>query len=100
MAKKEMIWDLSQLVENTNAASIQKKLEAMVAKAEEVRKKYHGKIVALTVEGLLELLELKDAYRLEFEGVVKYCRLFVYCTLLIQLTTLLSNLTMVRVGRI
>jgi len=75
MAKKEMIWDLSQLVESTNAASIQKKLEAMVAKAEEVRKKYHGKIVALTVEGLLELLELKDAYRLEFEGVVKYCRL-------------------------
>jgi len=38
MAKKEMIWDLSQLVESTNAASIQKKLEAMVAKAEEVRK--------------------------------------------------------------
>ena len=75
MAKKEMIWDLSQLVESTDAASIQKKLEAMVADAEEVRKKYHGKIVGLNVQGLLELLELKDAYRLEFEGVVKYCRL-------------------------
>jgi len=31
--------------------------------------------VGLNAQGLLELLELKDAYRLEFEGVVKYCRL-------------------------
>jgi len=75
MAEKEMIWDLSQLVESTDPASVQKKLEAMVAKAEKIRKTYHGKIGGLNAKGLLELLELEDAYTLGFEGVVKYCRL-------------------------
>ena len=75
MAKKEMIWDLSQLVESTDPTSVQKKLEAMVAKAEKIRKTYHGKIGGLNAKGLLELLELEDAYTLGFEGVVKYCRL-------------------------
>jgi len=75
MTKKEMIWDLSQLVESTDPASVQKKLEAMVAEAEKIRKTYHGKIGGLNAKGLLELLELEDAYTLGFEGVVKYCRL-------------------------
>jgi len=75
MTKKEMIWDLSQLVESTATASVRKKLEAMVGEAEKIRKTYHGKIGGLNAKGLLELLELEDAYTLGFEGVVKYCRL-------------------------
>jgi oligoendopeptidase F len=75
MTKDEMIWDLSQMVENTAPASIQKKLESMVAEVERVRAKYHGKIGGLDAKGVLELLEMKDAYTLKFEGVVKYCRL-------------------------
>jgi len=75
MTKDEMVWDLSQLVDSTNPASIQKKLESMVAEAEKVRDKYHGKIGSLDARGLLELLEVKDVYILEFEGVTMYCRL-------------------------
>ncbi len=75
MNKNEMIWDLSQLVERTDTTSIQKKLESMVTEAEKIRDTYHGKIVGLDAKGVLELLEMKDAYVLKFEGVNKYCRL-------------------------
>ena len=75
MIKDEMVWDLSQLIETTDLASIQKKLESMVAKAQEILDKYHGKIRGLDSKGLLELLETKDAYILKFEGVTMYCRL-------------------------
>ena len=75
MIKDEMVWDLSQLVESTDLASIQKKLESMIAEAEKIRDTYHGKIESLGAKGLLELLEMKDAYTLKFEGVIMYCRL-------------------------
>jgi len=75
MTKDEMIWDLSQMVENTDPPSIQKRLESMVAEGEKIRDKYHGKIGRLNAKGLMELLEIKDANTLKFEGVVKYCRL-------------------------
>lgn len=75
MAKDEMIWDLSQLVESTDPASIRKKLESMVAESLKVREKYHGRIGGLDARGLLELLELKDVLTLKYEGVTRYCRL-------------------------
>ena len=75
MTEDEMIWDLSQLVESTNPTSIQKKLESMVGEAERARDTYHSKIEGLDAKGLLELLEMKDAYTLRFEGVTRYCRL-------------------------
>ena len=75
MTIEEMIWDLSQLVESTDPASIKKKLESMVAEAEKVWGTYHGKIGGLDARGLLELLELKDAFTIKFEGVTKYCSL-------------------------
>ena len=75
MIKGEMIWDLSQLVENTDLTLIQKKLDSMVAEAEKIQEKYRGKIKGLDAKGVLKLLETKDAYTLKFEGVTKYCRL-------------------------
>jgi oligoendopeptidase F len=73
MAKDEMIWDLSQLVKDTNPASVQKELESMVAEAEKLRNKYHGKIGKLNAQGILQLLKLKDTLTLKFEGAVRYC---------------------------
>ena len=70
-----MIWDLSQLVECTDPASIQRQLEFMVTDAETIRVAYHGKIGSLDAKGILELLEVKDAYALRFDGVQLYCRL-------------------------
>lgn len=75
MTKDEMIWDLSQLVETTDSASIQKRLKSMVAEAEKLRGTYHGRIRGLDAEGVLKLLEMRDAYTLKFEGVIMYCRL-------------------------
>jgi oligoendopeptidase F len=75
MAKDEMIWDLSQLVESTDPASVQKKLDSMVTEAEKIRSKYHGKIVGLDSKDLLQLLESKDSFILRFDGAILYCRL-------------------------
>jgi len=75
MADKGMVWDLSQLVEDTNPASIREKLDSMVAVAETFREGYRGKICDLDEKGLLKLLEAKDAFSLEFEGVNLYCSL-------------------------
>jgi oligoendopeptidase F len=75
MAKSEMVWDLSQLVESTDPEYVKKKLETAVTDAEKIRKQYYGKIVELNAKGLLELLETRDSFFLKFEGVGKYCRL-------------------------
>jgi len=75
VAKYEMIWDLSQLVENTNPILIRKKLENMVSEAEKVRSEWHGKIAGLEAQGILHLLELKEAFNLKFEGAVRYGQL-------------------------
>ncbi|UCH57390.1 MAG: M3 family oligoendopeptidase [Candidatus Bathyarchaeota archaeon] len=75
MAEKEMIWDLSQMVDITDPEWMKEKLGSMVAEAENIRERYLGKIGGLDAVGLLELLELRDAHTLEFEGVSMYCRL-------------------------
>jgi oligoendopeptidase F len=75
MADKGMVWDLSQLIEDTNPASIREKLDSMVVEAERLRVEHHGKIGSLDAKGLLRLLEVKDDFILEFEGVNLYCSL-------------------------
>ena len=75
MSVEEMRWDLSQLVESTDPASVRQTLESMVAEAEKIREKYYGKIGGLDAEGLLGLLELNDSMTLKYGGVTLYCRL-------------------------
>ena len=75
MTVKGMIWDLAPLVESTDPAVVQKKLASMVVEAERMREIYHGKICNLSAKGLYELLEVKDAFSLAFEGVMMYCGL-------------------------
>jgi oligoendopeptidase F len=75
MVKDEMVWDLSQMVDKTDPASVQENLESMVAEAERIRKKYHGKIGGLDAKGLLTLLDLRDSFTLKFEGPLRYSQL-------------------------
>lgn len=75
MAKEEMRWDLSQLVESTETASILKKLEEMVSEALELRGEYYGKMAAFDAVSLLHFLELRDEFTLKYSGVTMYCRL-------------------------
>jgi oligoendopeptidase F len=72
LAVSEMVWDLSQLVESTVPGAIQKALDSMVLEAGKVRERFHGKIAGLDAKGVLELLELRDALLLRFEGAVMY----------------------------
>jgi oligoendopeptidase F len=78
MVKDEMVWDLSQLVENTDPASVQKSLDSMVVEAERIKKKYHGNINDLDANGVLTLLELRDKFALKFEGALRYGQLMYY----------------------
>lgn len=75
MAEEEMVWDLSQLLEKTDPIFVQKLLQLMVEEAGRIRETYHGKIGNLDAKGLLQLLELRDAYTLKFDGVRLYCGL-------------------------
>ncbi|UCH32885.1 MAG: M3 family oligoendopeptidase [Candidatus Bathyarchaeota archaeon] len=70
-----MIWDLSQLVQNSDPALIQEKLNSMVAEIEKIRDLYHSKIGNLDANSILKLLETKDALFLKYESVYLYCRL-------------------------
>jgi oligoendopeptidase F len=78
MVENELIWDLSQLVENTDFDTVQKQLDYMASEAEAIREKYYGRISNLDAKGLLELLQSKDAYYLKYEGVQLYCELMYY----------------------
>ena len=75
MVKNEMVWDLSQLVDNVEPASIQKQLDDMVTEAEKLRAEYHSKVAGLDAKGIRNLLESKDALTLKFEGAVRYGQL-------------------------
>ncbi|MCJ7631226.1 M3 family metallopeptidase, partial [Candidatus Bathyarchaeota archaeon] len=75
MDDPEMVWDLAQLVPSTNTDLILEQLNLMIAEADKLRDTYHNKIKYLDAYGLLKLLEVKDAFALNFEGVTMYCYL-------------------------
>jgi oligoendopeptidase F len=75
MAENEIVWDLSQLVENTDSNVVQKQLDYMASEAGTIRDKYYGKISNLDAKGLLELFQTKDTYYLKYEGLQLYCEL-------------------------
>jgi oligoendopeptidase F len=73
LVEDEMVWDLSQLVKSTDPDAIKEKLESRVVEAKNIRDRYHGKIGDFDAQKLLEFLEIKDAFTLKCEGVIKYC---------------------------
>ncbi len=73
MANTEMTWDLSQLVESTDPEFVRKTLDSMVTEARKIREQHHGKIGNLDAKGVLDLLELRDALMLRYDGAVTYC---------------------------
>ncbi len=73
MADEQMVWDLSQLVEHVDLKIIQEQLRLMTEEATRIRDTYYGKVENLDANGLLQFLELRDAYTLKFDGVRLYC---------------------------
>jgi oligoendopeptidase F len=75
MAVIKRVWDLSQLVDSTDVASIRHKLDSMVVEAKRLREMYYGKIEKLDSLGISALLQAKDAFHMGFEGATLYCHL-------------------------
>ena len=71
----EKIWDLSQMVEDTDPEKIIQQLDRMVTEAESIEARYKGKISTMTPHQLLGLLIDLDDHSLRFEGAADYCRL-------------------------
>ena len=72
---ESMSWDLSQLVQSTDPEWIAKRLEEAVQQAGRWREKYQGRISSLDPKGVLSLLEERDEFGLDIEGVMSYCAL-------------------------
>jgi len=75
MTQREMVWDLTQLVKNSETSMVQKEMEAAVTDAETFRKKYQGKIAKFDAKGLLKMIEEKDELDLKYEGAFIYAYL-------------------------
>jgi oligoendopeptidase F len=73
---EQMKWDLSQLVEFDDVSYILERMGAAVEATQEFRAKHRGKIASYDSKHVVELLEGKDNLELEFEGALKYARLF------------------------
>jgi oligoendopeptidase F len=73
---EQMKWDLSQLVEFDDVSYILERMGAAVEATQEFRAKHRGRIADYDAGKVLELLENKDMLELEFEGAIKYARLF------------------------
>ena len=70
-----MRWDLGQLVQRDDEASIIKNLGEMTSAAEVLHDKYAGKMTHLGASGLHALLEAMDEFFLKFEGPMSYAML-------------------------
>jgi len=72
MVQKEMVWDLTQLVGNSEAPAVIKEMEVAVTDAERYRQRYQGKIAKLDTKDLLRMIEEGDQLRLKSEGAFTY----------------------------
>jgi oligoendopeptidase F len=91
MDNHEMGWDLAQLVPSTNPDLILEQLNFMITEANKLRDTYHNKIKYLDANGLLKLLEVKDAFALNFEGVTMYCNLIYAANSMIDVNKKLND---------
>jgi oligoendopeptidase F len=72
MVQKEMVWDLTQLVGNSEAPAVIKEMEVAVTDAERFRLRYQGKIAKLDTKDLLRMIEERDQLALKSEGAFMY----------------------------
>jgi oligoendopeptidase F len=72
MSNNEMVWDLSQLVENEDPKYIEERLKASVKEAEMLRDKHRGKIETYNAEDILHMLEEIDDLTLNYNGEYRY----------------------------
>lgn len=75
MAKKEMVWDLSQLVEDTDPTFLEKQMDKAVQESEKFREGFRRLIEGMDARNIVEFLERYEELQMEYEGVFDYCRL-------------------------
>jgi oligoendopeptidase F len=75
MAKREIVWDLSEMFPNTTDPSVQKAIDDLTRLTENFAVKYRGKIRDLSAKELLECIEGFEEYLTRFDRLVTFAGL-------------------------
>jgi len=71
----QIVWDLSELFSGMNDPRISQAISNVVVMANDFEKKYRGKILSLTPEGVFECLQEVEAFNQNFSNVSLYSSL-------------------------
>jgi oligoendopeptidase F len=82
MAKKEIVWDLSEMFRSTTDASVQKAIDDLTMLADDFAKRYQGKIKGLSAKELLECIKNFEECFAKLEQI----RAFAYLSFMANMT--------------
>ena len=75
MAKREIVWNLSEVFRSTTDASVQKAIDDLTNTAENFATRYQGKIKKLSTKKLLECVKNFEEYHAKLEEIWVFARL-------------------------
>ncbi len=77
MTQEEIAWDLSEMFKNTEDSKIEKTMEELEKRSEEIISKYKGKINApdFTFDDLLELIQIQEKFMADLAELNQFARL-------------------------
>ena len=77
MTQEEIVWDLSEMFKNTEDSKIEKTMEELEKRSEEIISKYKGKINApdFTFDDLLELIQIQEKFMADLAELNQFARL-------------------------
>jgi len=77
MTQEEIAWDLSEMFKNTEDSKIEKTMEELEKRSEEIISKYKGKINTpdFTFDDLLELIQIQEKFMADLAELNQFARL-------------------------
>jgi oligoendopeptidase F len=75
MAKREVFWDLSEMFPSTTDSSVQKAIDDLTMLAENLARRYQGKIKDLSAKELLECIKSFEEYYAKLESITTFASL-------------------------
>jgi oligoendopeptidase F len=91
MEKREIVWNLSEMLPSTTDPSVQKAIDDLDRLADDFAKRYRGKIKGLSAEELLECIKNFEEYYTELEKIWVFARLSFMANMTIPDTQLLND---------
>jgi oligoendopeptidase F len=75
MAKRDIAWNLTEIFPNTTDPSVQKAIDNVTKTAEDLKRKYRGKIKDFSAKDLLKCIEEFEDYYAELDDISLFARL-------------------------